>query len=97
MISICSNISESKTFQRLILFTILLAGVTVGIQTYKDFAKQHEAILLTLDTLILGIFTLEVLIKITAEGKNPKNTSRMHGTCLISLSWSLALSDRFYQ
>ena len=72
MISICSNISESKTFQRLILFTILLAGVTVGIQTYKDFAKQHEAILLTLDTLILGIFTLEVLIKITAEGKNPK-------------------------
>ena len=72
MTSICSTIAESKTFQRLILFTILLAGVTVGIQTYKDFAIRHETILATIDTLVLGIFTLEVLIKITAEGKNPQ-------------------------
>ena len=72
MTSFCSTIAESKTFQRLILFTILLAGVTVGIQTYKDFATRHETILHTLDTLVLGIFTLEVLIKIAAEGKNPK-------------------------
>ncbi|MBT3636777.1 MAG: ion transporter [Opitutae bacterium] len=72
MTSICSTIAESKTFQRLILFTILLAGVTVGIQTYKDFANQYKTILDALDALILGIFTLEVLIKITAEGKNPQ-------------------------
>jgi voltage-gated sodium channel len=72
MISICSTIAESKAFQRLILFTILLAGVTVGIQTYKDFAARYESILMALDTLVLGIFTLEVLIKITAEGKNPQ-------------------------
>jgi len=72
MTSICSTIAESKTFQRLIIFTILLAGVTVEIQTYKDFANQYETILDALDTLILGIFTLEVLIKITAEGKKPQ-------------------------
>jgi voltage-gated sodium channel len=72
MTLICSTIAQSKTFQRLILLTIILAGVTVGIQTYKDFANRNEVILNVLDTLILGIFTLEVLIKIAAEGKSPR-------------------------
>ena len=72
MTSICANIAQSKTFQRLILVTILIAGITVGIQTYKDFANRYESILTSLDTLVLIIFTLEVLIKITAEGKHPQ-------------------------
>lgn len=73
MTSICANIANHKNFQRFILLTILLAGVVVGIQTYKNFADRHSGILDFLDTFILGVFTIEVIIKIIAEGKKPLN------------------------
>ena len=73
MTLICAKIANHKNFQRFILFTILLAGVVVGIQTYKDFANRHLSILESLDVFILGAFTLEAIIKIIAEGKKPLN------------------------
>ena len=47
--------------------------MVVGIQTYKDFSDRHLAILESLDAFILGVFTIEVIIKIIAEGKKPLN------------------------
>ena len=73
MTLLCSNIAKHKYFQRLILLTILLAGVVVGIQTYRDFAGRHSGILDFLDNFILAVFTIEVVIKIVAEGKKPLN------------------------
>lgn len=73
MTLLCSNIANHKYFQRLILLTILLAGVVVGIQTYKEFAQNHKDVLELLDAFILGVFTIEVVIKIVAEGKKPLN------------------------
>ncbi len=73
MTLLCSNIANHKYFQRLILLTILLAGVVVGIQTYKEFAHNHKDVLGLLDAFILGVFTIEVVIKIVAEGKKPLN------------------------
>ena len=71
MTLLCSNIADHKYFQRFILLTILLAGVVVGIQTYKEFAHNHKDVLGLLDAFILGVFTIEVVIKIVAEGKKP--------------------------
>ena len=76
MSSICSSISKSLLFQRLIIATILLAGIVVGAQTYKDFAIRHHDTLQILDYLILGIFVCEAVIKILAEGKKPLNYFR---------------------
>ncbi len=76
MTSICSKIANHKYFQGFILLTILLAGVVVGMQTYKNFADRHSGILDFLDAFILGVFTLEVIIKIIAEGKKPLNYFR---------------------
>lgn len=73
MTLLCSNIADHKYFQRFILLTILLAGVVVGIQTYKEFAHNHKDILGLLDAFVLGVFTIEVVIKIGAEGKKPLN------------------------
>jgi voltage-gated sodium channel len=73
MTSICAKIANHKYFQGFILITILLAGVVVGIQTYKNFADRHLSILESLDTFIIGVFTIEVIIKIIAEGKKPLN------------------------
>ena len=48
-----------------------MAGVVVGLQTYKEFEQEYHTLLSSLDTIILSIFVLEVLIKIIAEGKTP--------------------------
>ena len=76
MSSTCKSIVNSKFFQRLILVTILLAGVVVGVQTYKAFAREHAIVLNTLDSFILGIFVIEAVIKILAEGNRPQNYFR---------------------
>ena len=73
MSSNCKSIVNSKFFQRLILVTILLAGVVVGVQTFKAFAGEHAIVLNTLDSFILGIFMIEAVIKILAEGNRPQN------------------------
>ena len=69
----CKSIVNSKSFQRLIIFTILLAGIVVGIQTFKVFASENVVILDILDSIILGIFVIEAVIKILAEGNRPLN------------------------
>ena len=73
MSSTWKSIVNSKFFQRLIITTILLAGIVVGVQTYKEFSAENAFILNTLDTIILGIFVIEAAIKILAEGKRPQN------------------------
>jgi voltage-gated sodium channel len=73
MQSICYKLSRSNFFNQFIIGTILLAGIVVGTQTYKEFAKENAAVLHFLDQIILGIFTVEALIKILAEGNRPLN------------------------
>ena len=67
-----SKISENPLFKRFIIFTILLAAVVVGIQTYKDFAQKHAFLLSIVDGFILLVFIIEAGIKILAEGKSLK-------------------------
>ena len=73
MQSFCSNLSRSNFFNQFIIGTILLTGVVVGAQTYKDFAEENVTVLNFLDQTILVIFTIEALIKILAEGHRPFN------------------------
>ena len=68
-----SKIAEHRLFKRFIIFTILLAAVVVGIQTYKEFAQKHSFLLSLFDGFILLVFIVEAGIKILAEGKKPKN------------------------
>ncbi len=73
MVLLCKKIAEAKWFQHFIIAVIILAGVLVGIQTYDDKVAHWTPIIDALDWIILIIFTLEVFIKITAEGNQPQN------------------------
>ena len=73
MVEICRKISRANWFSNFILFVICLAAVVVGMQTYKAFELKHRVILDALDFIVLGIFVLEAVIKIVAEGKKPLN------------------------
>lgn len=72
MKTICASITKSPFFNQFIIFTIVAAGLVVGIQTYHDFALKHRAVLQFLDNLILCIFVIEALLKILAEGSKPQ-------------------------
>ncbi|MFL2939106.1 MAG: ion transporter [Opitutales bacterium] len=72
----CKKIRDSSIFNNFIIFVILMAGVLVGLQTYKSFYAENEIIFNIIDKSILIIFTLEVIIKILAEGNKPFNFFR---------------------
>ena len=68
---ICKRIAEANWFSTFIFGVIIAAGVVVGMQTYTEFEARHHVLLSTLDTIILGIFVMDVLVMIIAEGKTP--------------------------
>jgi voltage-gated sodium channel len=65
------KIAAARYFQNFITIVIVLASVLVGVETYPEMEKQYHRLLHTLDLLIIGMFTLEVVIKIGAEGRHP--------------------------
>lgn len=69
----CFSFANSTFFNRLIISTIVVAGIVVGAQTYPEFSHENAFILSLLDRTILIIFTIEAIIKIIAEGKQPFN------------------------
>lgn len=69
--SYCKQIVETNWFGNFILGVILFAGVLVGIQTYKEFAKQYYTLIFWLDQLVLFIFLIEIIMKMAAEGNRP--------------------------
>lgn len=57
---------DSRWFNNFIIWTILIAGIVVGIQTYEERVANWQSLLHNLDFLILGIFTIEAILKLIA-------------------------------
>ena len=57
-------IVESRMAQNLITGLILINALTLGLETAPDIFGAHAKILNILDRIILGIFTIEILIKL---------------------------------
>lgn len=64
-------IVESNFFNAFIIGVISLAGILVGLETYPGIAEKYHVQLALLDRGILGIFVIEVILKILAEGRKP--------------------------
>jgi voltage-gated sodium channel len=67
----CHNVTHSRWFQRFVLGLILIAGVLVGVETNPEVMRRHGDLLHALDRVILALFTLELLLRIGAEGSRP--------------------------
>lgn len=64
-------VATSTAFQRIIITTILFAGALVGIETYSQVVADYGFVVHTLDKIVLGIFVVEIVIKMGAEGSRP--------------------------
>ena len=74
MTGVLRQVADAKWFHHAITFTILLAGVLVGVQTYEltsPAVRALEPTLEVLDQLILLIFVGEIVVKMGAEGSKP--------------------------
>ena len=65
------RITEASFFQKFFTFVILCAAVFVGLGTYPAIEAKYGEILKVLDLLVIVLFTVEVGMKIGAQGAAP--------------------------
>ena len=71
LIRIAQTIVQSTLFARFIILIIVCAGILVGMQTFPEIEARWGSLLNLLDSIILGIFTIEILLKMTARYPKP--------------------------
>jgi len=68
----CQKASETVLFQNFFTGVILFAGLLVGIGTYPEMEASYGPVLGILDFLVIGLFTVEVIVRIGASGGSPR-------------------------
>jgi voltage-gated sodium channel len=71
MTPILHQFVHSNAFQRFIIAVIILAAVLVGLETSAGIRERHHELLRILDATVLGIFVMEIALKMSAHGRNP--------------------------
>jgi voltage-gated sodium channel len=71
MTRLAKHIVESGPFRAFIIVVILLGGVLAGLETSATLRARHGALLQTLDAVVIGIFVLEIVLKLVAHGRRP--------------------------
>ncbi len=68
----CRRIADSSRFQNFIFVVIVLNAVTLGLGTY-DWSDTVNEVIIVLDDTFLGIFVVELIIRISAFGRRPQD------------------------
>jgi len=71
MSALFKSIVNSSTFNIVIIGVIVLAGILVGLETYDEVVASYGLVINVLDKIVLGIFILEIIIKMGAHGCKP--------------------------
>ena len=71
MIAVCQKIERSKFFHHFIIVAIIFAGILIGLQTSPDVMEAYGSIINPLDNLVIGIFAVEIVIRLLCYGKQP--------------------------
>ena len=58
------KIVESSLFQNFIIGVIIFNGITMGLETSKEFMATYGPIIYFLDTAVITIFTIEIIMRI---------------------------------
>lgn len=58
------RIMEGNRVTNFITILIIINAILVGLETYPEFAEKYHTWLLAMDIIVLGLFTLEIMIKL---------------------------------
>lgn len=67
----CARIADSDTFNFAILGVILANAAILALETYESIDREAGDLLELLNSVFLGIFVVELLIRFAAVGANP--------------------------
>ncbi len=71
MIQFVKQLTQSNTFRTVIIAVIVLAGVLAGLETNASLAAEHATLLHNLNLAVVGIFLVEIALKLIAHGRRP--------------------------
>ena len=71
-----SRLVHSKWFEGFIFTVIILNAIVLGLETYPDIQDRYGDTLFLLNEIFLGIFIIEILLRISAYGSRPWNYFR---------------------
>jgi voltage-gated sodium channel len=74
--AVASRIVHAGWFQKIIVAAILAAGLLAGLETNASLLAAHDDLFKTLDRVVLGIFIVELALKIVSHGRTPWNYFR---------------------
>ena len=72
----CARIAESAWFQYGVIVVILLNAVVIGLETYDSIEDDYGDALHVLNDVFLGIFTVEIVIRLAAFGRDTRDFFR---------------------
>jgi voltage-gated sodium channel len=73
VVEFCQRLVASRWFDPLLLMVIVVNAVILGLETYEDVDRRIGDELGLANDVILGIFVVELAIRITAHGRRPRD------------------------
>lgn len=72
----CARVADSSSFNLAIFVVILANAAVLGLETYPRVEREAGDLLRTLNDLFLGVFVVEIVIRLTAFGSRPQEFFR---------------------
>jgi voltage-gated sodium channel len=73
---ICARIVGWRWFDAVILGVISINAVTLGLETYDSVEAEHGTLLHAVNDIVLGIFVVELALRMGAHGRRPQDFFR---------------------
>lgn len=70
--SFCRDLLTRPVFESSVVIVILVAGILVGLETSRALMERYGDWIRLADRLILGLFTIEIIIRFLATGPSPR-------------------------
>ncbi|HUR84343.1 MAG TPA: ion transporter, partial [Solirubrobacteraceae bacterium] len=71
IVRLCADLADARAFNLFIFAVILANAVVLGLETYDAVVRDAGGLLRTLNDVCLGIFVVELAIRLTAFGSRP--------------------------
>ena len=72
----CAELADSSAFNIAIFAVILANAAILGMETYDGMVREYGGLLSALNDLFLGVFVVELAIRLVAFGSRPQHFFR---------------------